>query len=65
MTTKQKIINAIENQRLSLLKEGMKSWYNYNLHITFLEWSLNLRDGYKIDIYDTDGFHLDTIVYPE
>ena len=65
MNLKDRIINAITIQKLSLNNEGVKYWYKYKLRITKLFWSRNIFDGYLIEIYDRTGdLHLGTIYYP-
>lgn len=64
MTVTHKILNAINNNRLSLKNEGEKFWYNYKIRITKLIWSRNLHDGYLVEVYDKhSGLHLNTIKF--
>lgn len=61
-----KILKVINNNKLSLRKEGERDWFKFRIRITFLHWSRNLFDGYKIEVYDKSSLvHLGTILYPE
>ncbi len=53
MNLKNKIIKAVNNNKLKLI-EGTRSWYSYSISITEMVWTRNLFDGYQIDIYDKD-----------
>ena len=49
-----KLKYIVENHKLNYEKyygDGCK-WYNYHLEIWKLFWARNLRDGYKIFVYD-------------
>lgn len=60
MKINQKIINAIDNNKLKLI-EWKKNWYNYIISIQKLVWARNLDDWYLIDIYDQNEIFLDRI----
>lgn len=60
MDLKQKILNAIDNDRLKLI-EWKKNWYKYIVSIQKLVWTRNLRDGYNIDIFDSSWCFLERI----
>ena len=52
----EKMKYAVENQKLNYEKyfgRGCK-WYHYYLEIWELVWARNLRDGYKIHVYDSE-----------
>lgn len=62
MSVKEKILNAIYCQKLSLANEGERKWYNYKTRVTKLFWGRNLYDGYQIEVYNKiTGIHLETI----
>ena len=46
-----KIFRAIQTNKLNLNKLGGRNWYNYFIHVSELRWSINLHDGYKIEVY--------------
>ena len=57
-----KISKAILSNKLSLEKLGERKWYRYFIRISVLKWSINLHDGYKIEVYtEKYGEHLTTI----
>jgi len=60
MKIKQKILNAIDNDRFKLTV-WKRTWYNYVVDIQELVWARNLHDGYNIYVYDKDELHLETI----
>lgn len=60
MIIKQKILKAIENNRLKLI-EWKRNWYNYIVSIQKLVWSRNLFDWYQIDVYDREWNYLERI----
>jgi hypothetical protein len=61
-TIEEKIRQAIENNKLNPEIPGERKWYNYFIRVTELVWARNLRDGYKIDVYEKkDGRHLATV----
>ncbi len=58
----QKILKAIENNKLNPNIFGERHWYNYFIKVEGLVWARNLCDGYLIHVY-SDGYkseHLDT-----
>ena len=60
MNLKQKILKAIESNRLKLV-EWKRNWYNYIISVQELVWSRNLMDWYFIYVYDNDWSHLETV----
>lgn len=63
MSIEDKILKAISSGKLSLNKTGERNWYNYFIRITPLWWAINLRDGYKIEVYKNQyREHLATII---
>ena len=60
MKINQKILNAINNNKLKLV-EWKRKWYNYIISIQKLVWVRNLYDWYLIDVYDTEWFYLESI----
>ncbi len=62
MNIEEKIIKAVENNKLKL-KNGERNWYQFYISVTKLFWARNNHDGFVIDIY-SDGdktSHLATI----
>lgn len=63
MTIEQKILRAIEMNRLNPEILGERKWYRYFIRTTQLVWARNLRDGYQIEVYTEQyGDHLGTVV---
>ncbi|MFT4061235.1 MAG: hypothetical protein QM642_02640 [Edaphocola sp.] len=63
MSVDAKITKAIANNKLNLNKVGERNWFNYFIRITPLNWITNLKDGYKIEVYQKQyGEHLTTII---
>ena len=60
MNLKQKILKAIESNRLKLV-EWKRNWYNYIISVQELVWSRNLMDWYFIYVYDNYWNHLETV----
>jgi hypothetical protein len=60
MDINQKILNAIDNDRLKLT-EWKRKWYNNIISIQKLVWARNLHDWYLIDIYNSEWFYLESI----
>jgi hypothetical protein len=57
-----KIHKAILSKKLNLNQLGERNWYKYFIRTSILKWSTNMRDGYKIEVYDKKyGKHLATI----
>lgn len=57
-----KIHTAILNKKLDLNHLGERSWYKYFIRTSVLKWVVNMRDGYKIEVYEEKyGNHLATI----
>lgn len=57
-----KIHIAILNKKLNTNILGERNWYNYFIRTSILKWSTNMRDGYKIEVYEEKyGKHLATI----
>ncbi len=60
--TENKILKAIETNKLNPKILGERNWFNYFIRITELVWSRNNYDGYKIEVYNEKyGQHLTTI----
>lgn len=63
MNLEQKILKAIETNKLNPEILGERTWYGYFIRTTELVWARNLRDGYQIEIYSEKyGDHLGTVV---
>lgn len=63
ITLENKILKAASNNKLSLNKAGERNWYNHFIRITPLKWAINLKDGYKIEVYQKRyGEHLVTVI---
>ena len=63
MSIEDKITKAVFNNKLCLDKVGERTWFNYFIRVTPLNWAVNLQDGYKIEVYQKRyGEHLTTIV---
>ena len=58
-----KILKAIETNKLNPEILGERNWYNYFIRVTELVCSRNNYDGYKIEVYEKKyGSHLNTII---
>lgn len=60
MILKQKILKAIENNKLKLI-EWKRNWYNYIISVQSLVWERNLFNWYNIDIFNNDWLFLESI----
>jgi len=60
MDIKQKIFDAVENNRLNII-EWKRKWYNYIVSIQELVWARNNKDGFIIDIYDLEESFLERV----
>lgn len=62
MKLNQKILKAINNWKLKLIKWN-KNWFNYKLSIQKLIWERNLKDWYLINIFDKNWSFLGEIFF--
>ena len=63
MSIENRILKAVSNNKLSMYKTGERNWCNYFIRVTPLYWMINLKDGYKIEVYQNKyGEHLATVV---
>ena len=49
-----KILNALQSNKLNPSKLGERKWYNYFISVDELSWSRNFIEGYLIDIYSDE-----------
>jgi hypothetical protein len=58
----EKILKAIETNKLNPEILGERNWYNYFIRITELSWCRNFNDGYLIEVYtEKYGNHMASI----
>ena len=54
ISIENKVIRAINTNKLNPTKLGERKWYNYFISVDELIWARNFVDGYLIDIYSDE-----------
>lgn len=63
ISLEDKILKAINTNKLNLEILGERNWYNYFIRVTELVWTRNNYDGYLIEVYTDNSKrdHLATV----